>query len=34
LSVEVVVEDGHRIRGLVDLDPLGFDDAVRQALAP
>lgn len=32
LSVEVVVEDD-RIRSLVDLTPLGFDEAVRRALA-
>jgi uncharacterized protein YbjT (DUF2867 family) len=32
LSVEVVVEDGARSRALADHDPLGFEDAVRQAL--
>ena len=32
LSVEVVVEDD-RIRSLVDLEPVGFDEAVRRALA-
>jgi uncharacterized protein YbjT (DUF2867 family) len=33
LSVEVVVEDGDAIRALVDHEPLGFEEAVRRALA-
>ena len=33
LSVEVVVEDD-RIRSLVTLEPMGFEDAVRRALDP
>lgn len=33
LSVEVVVEDGNAIRALVDHEPLGFEEAVRRALA-
>ncbi len=33
LSIEVVVADD-RIRRLVDLEPMGFDDAVRSALRP